>query len=88
MPTQDYESSNIQYAGEFKCSEIALISVTGKIVGIKSATLEVNIYEGIFSNFITGDITFTDNFNLMNGLPITGHEYLDFKIRTPIKSPT
>ena len=34
MPTQDYESSNIQYAGEFKCSEIALISVTGKIVGI------------------------------------------------------
>ena len=52
MPTQDYESSNIQYAGEFKCSEIALISVTGKIVGIKSATLEVNIYSKNMQNYI------------------------------------
>ena len=41
MPTQDYESSNIQYAGEFKCSEIALISVTGKVVGINSL---VNVF--------------------------------------------
>ena len=26
----------IQYTGQFKCSEIALISLTGKIAGIKS----------------------------------------------------
>ena len=48
MPAQDYETSDIQYPGQFKCSEIALVSLTGKIAGIKSATLELNIYESLF----------------------------------------
>ena len=86
MPAQDYETSDIQYPGQFKCSEIALVSLTGKIAGIKSATLELNIYESLFSNFLTGDITFRDDFNLIDALPIQGNEYLDFKIRTPIRS--
>ena len=58
MPSTDYEKSDIQYPGQFKCSEIALISLTGKIAGIKSAVLEMNMYESLFNNFLTGDLTF------------------------------
>ena len=86
MPSTDYEKSDIQYPGQFKCSEIALISLSGKIAGIKSAVLEMNIYESLFNNFLTGDLTFRDDFNLLDSLPIQGSEYLDFKIRTPIRS--
>ena len=86
MPSTDYEKSDIQYPGQFKCSEIALISLTGKIAGIKSAVLEMNMYESLFNNFLTGDLTFRDDFNLLDSLPIQGSEYLDFKIRTPIRS--
>lgn len=86
MSADDYAVNKLQYPGHFKCSEIALISSVGKVAGIKSAVIELNIYESLFSNFLTGDITFVDTLNLIDELPITGHEFLDFKIRTPIRS--
>ena len=86
MATDSYDSNNFQYPGEFRCSEVALISLSGNIAGIKSSITELNIYEGLTSNFITGDVTFEDTANLLDEMPITGAEYLDFKIRTPIRS--
>ena len=86
MATESYESNKFQFPGEFRCSEVALISLSGNIAGIKSSITELNIYEGLTNNFITGDVTFVDTANLLDEMPITGAEYLDFKIRTPIKS--
>ena len=86
MATESYESNKFQFPGEFRCSEVALISLSGNIAGIKSSITELNIYESLTNNFITGDVTFVDTANLLDEMPITGAEYLDFKIRTPIKS--
>ena len=86
MATESYDSNKFQFPGEFRCSEVALISLSGNIAGIKSSITELNIYEGLTNNFITGDVTFVDTANLLDEMPITGAEYLDFKIRTPIRS--
>ena len=51
MAADDYAVNKLQYPGHFKCSEIALISSVGKVAGIKSAVIELNIYESLFSNF-------------------------------------
>ena len=81
-----YDDNKISYPGEMRISEVALISPYGNVVGISNNVLEINIYEDIFSNFLTGDITFVDTDNLTAKLPILGQEYLEFKIRTPLGS--
>ena len=86
MAGQTYDSNKFQYPGEFRCSEVALISLSGNIAGIKSSITELNIYESLTNNFISGDVTFVDTADLLDEMPIIGAEYLDFKIRTPIRS--
>ena len=86
MSKLTYDENNLQYAGEFRISEIALFNIYGNVAGIATATAELSIYEDIEQNFISGTLTFTDTENLVNSLPILGQEYLEFKVRTPLKS--
>lgn len=81
-----YDDNNIAYPGEIRISEVALISPYGNVVGISNNVLEINIYEDIYSNFLTGDITFTDTDDIVQKLPVLGQEYLEFKVRTPLGS--
>lgn len=86
MANQLYEDNRISYPGEFRISEVALVSAYGNVVGISANIVELNIYEDMFSNFLTGDVTFADTDDLTSKLPILGQEFLEFKIRTPLKS--
>ena len=45
--------------------------------------MEVNIYEDIFKNALTGNIFVADTENLISNLPIIGQETLSLKIKTP-----
>jgi hypothetical protein len=45
--------------------------------------LELNIYENIFSNHLTGNISLTDSFNLPYTLPVRGEEILECKFGLP-----
>jgi hypothetical protein len=81
-----YDENNLQYAGEFRISEIAIFNVYGNVAGIATASAELSIYEDIEQNFITGNLTFVDTEDIVNKLPILGQEYLEFKVRTPLKS--
>ena len=86
MSQLTYDENNLQYAGEFRISEIAIFNVYGNVAGIATASAELSIYEDIEQNFITGNLTFMDTEDIVNKLPILGQEYLEFKVRTPLKS--
>ena len=86
MANNLYEDDKIAFPGDFRISEVALVSAYGNVVGISANVIEVNIYEDIESNFLTGDITFADTDDVSSKLPILGQEFLEFKIRTPLKS--
>ena len=86
MSQLTYDENNLQYAGEFRISEIAIFNVYGNVAGIATAGAELSIYEDIEQNFITGNLTFIDTEDVVNKLPILGQEYLEFKVRTPLKS--
>ena len=86
MSQLTYDENNLQYAGEFRISEIAIFNVYGNVAGIATAGAELSIYEDIEQNFITGNLTFVDTEDIVNKLPILGQEYLEFKVRTPLKS--
>ena len=73
----------IEFAGDYNLNAIVLISHSGEAIDIKPLVLEMNLYEGIYNNAITGSIIIGDTQNLISTLPIQGTERLSFKLSTP-----
>lgn len=72
----------INGAGDIEIKQIDLVGKysTTSLVGLYT---EVQIFEDIFSPFITGTITITESFDLINKLPLIGEEFLILDLTTP-----
>ena len=79
--------SDLQFAGEFLVEECKLLSTKGLEIDITNLLENINIYEDIYSNAISGDLLFKDTNNLVLNAPIIGEEKLSLKIQTPQQSP-
>ena len=80
----------IEFAGDYNLSSVVIHNHEGEGVtqekrghDIKHLVQELNIYESIYKNAVTGSLVITDTTNLINNLPIQGTETLSFKISTP-----
>jgi len=80
----------IEFAGDYNLSEIVIHNHEGEGLtsdkrghDIKKVTHELNIYESIYKNAITGSVVVTDTTNLIANLPLQGTETLSFKVSTP-----
>lgn len=73
----------LQTPGEVSIEELTLISTNNVTISLIDYLIELNIYESIFSNVMTGEIILSDSANLIKHFPITGEEYLNVKLRTP-----
>lgn len=73
----------LQTPGEVSIEELSLITTKGLSVSLIDYLIELNIYESIFSNVMSGEIILSDSANLIRYFPITGEEYLSVKLRTP-----
>lgn len=62
--------------GDYTLNEVSLTSFTGTVVSLNNLFTEINVYEDLFSNCLTGDIVLADGLNLINNMPITGFETL------------
>jgi len=75
--------SDLQYAGEFELNKLEIIASSGIGIPLLKSCLEINIYESIFSNSLTGNLTVADTNNLIQNMPFIGQEQLLLKISTP-----
>ena len=75
--------AELRYAGEYIVDVCELYSTSGAKVDLSEQYATVSIFEDIFSNFITGTISFVDTNNLITNLPIVGQEKLLLKLTTP-----
>ena len=75
--------SEIQYAGEYHIEVCEIYAASGTVLDLKDQFASVNIYEDIFKNSLTGDISIVDTNNLLTNLPIIGQEKLKLRIVTP-----
>ena len=75
--------NSLNYAGEFYVEICALLTLTGTNISLKDQFASVNIYESIFNNTLTGDISFIDTNDLVANLPIVGQEKLALRLTTP-----
>ena len=75
--------ADFKYAGEFIIEECTLCTVGGLELDLKEQFSNISIFEDIYSNSITGSISFTDTNNLTANASIVGQEKLRLVIMTP-----
>ena len=75
--------AEIQYAGEYELQELKLYSSTGNVIDLTTTTIEINLFEDITRNSMSGSIIVADTNNLILNAPIIGQEYVSLKIMTP-----
>jgi len=73
----------IPYAGYISLQRFDLISSNGRTINIVNQILAVNIYEDLFSPFITGNVVVQDAQDLPSFFPLVGDELLHIHLSTP-----
>ena len=74
---------HIEFAGDYKLDHVFLHNHKGDVVDIKKEMVELNIFESIYKNALTGSIVIADAQNLISKLEIHGTERISFKLSTP-----
>lgn len=70
-------------AGDVSIEEIKIITTQGFYQDITNQVMAIQIYEDLFSPFMTGTLEVRDSLDLLNVFPLNGEEFLHMKINTP-----
>jgi len=82
-------AETITTAGEFVIDLAEIITVDGSPLNFTNKVVNITIFEDIENPYLTGNISFMDDHNVQNLLPLIGQELLKLKIRTPsMKEPS
>lgn len=74
----------LNFAGEVKVDNCTLTSIaSGNSLNITNQIITIQVFEDLFSPFMSGNIIVKESLDILNTLPITGQEWLDLHIRTP-----
>lgn len=76
-------SESLRFAGDVNIDSILVVSNNGTVYDITAQTLDIQIYEDLFSSFITGTLVLKESFDLVNLFPFSGQEFVHIKITTP-----
>lgn len=76
-------SDTLKSAGEVNIQRLEIVSSTGLNLDVRNLIQAINIYEDLFSPFITGTLVLTDAIDLVNLFPLIGDETLFLTISTP-----
>lgn len=77
------QSEGLQTAGDVVVEEAVIIRNDGAEIDIRTFIIELNIFEDMFKNGLSGNIMMVDAANVVGKFPILGDEYIRLKIRTP-----
>jgi hypothetical protein len=73
----------LKFAGDVSLDKVRIITPTGFYQDIAAQVINVQLYEDIFSPFITGSLIVKESLDLVNLFPFIGEEYLELEINTP-----
>ena len=74
---------SIYNAGNVIVEDVTITTATGFTQPVVNQVAGIQIFEDIFSPFITGTIIFYDSLDLTSLFPFTGEETVKIKLRTP-----
>ena len=79
MPNQ-----HLDFPGDYNLNKIDIITATGEVLPLRMGIImELNIYEDIEKNALTGSMAILDSTNIITNAPLQGNERLRFKLSTP-----
>jgi hypothetical protein len=81
MPTST--DNNIRFAGDVKIDKIEIVTSSGFGQDITNQVSAIQIFEDLFSPFISGNLIIDDALDLINLFPFVGEEFLNLRIKTP-----
>ena len=73
----------LQSPGDISIDQIMIFALNGKYISVIDYLVELQLYESIFSNVLSGELSLSDSRNLIKELPIVGEELLIIKVKTP-----
>jgi hypothetical protein len=81
---RDISSGELRNAGDVNIGYVRITSMANNtFFNIKNQVITIQVYEDMFSPFITGSIIIKDSLDLINALPFAGMEFLEMEIFTP-----
>ena len=83
VPTKEKNIEKPEFAGDYVLKRVVLINHVGFKVDVKHIMLELNIYESIYKNAVTGSIVIADEGNQVARMSIQGLERIAFHLKTP-----
>lgn len=74
----------LEFVGQVSIRKILVTSLfTDTELDITNMILEMNIYEDLYTNWLTGTITVSDSIDVINNLPLIGEEKIEIEYKTP-----
>ena len=83
MAYKSFDSKDYDKAGQYNLTRVILESFTGEKLDITNLILEINIYENLFANGLSGNVVVSDAIDVPQNFPITGFERIKFKLSSP-----
>lgn len=81
-------STALRFAGDVHFEKIQLNSLNGQFANIINQIISIEIYEDLFSPFISMSLVLKESVDYINMFPFVGEEYLEIEIVTPLsKTP-
>ena len=77
------DSETIRFAGDVSIRKLELISSSNTKVDITNQLIGIEMYEDMFSPFITMAVSVRESLDFINALPLRGEEILNVEISTP-----
>jgi hypothetical protein len=75
--------NTLRFAGDVNIESVVITTPKGVYQNVTGQTLAINVYEDIFSPFITGSLILKESFDFSNMFPLVGEEVLDLVVTTP-----
>ncbi len=83
IPTKTASEEKPEFAGDYILKHVFIHNHVGEVVDVKNIMIELNIYESIYKNAVTGTIVIADTTNQIAKLKIQGLERISFQLSTP-----
>ena len=83
IPLKVKKTETPEFAGDYVLNQVILTNHVGHQVDIKFLMIELNIYESIYKNALTGSIVIADEGNQIARMSIQGLERISFHLKTP-----
>lgn len=79
----DKTLNEVRFAGDVDIKKVEIVNTSGFGQDITLQISSIQVFEGVFTPFITGTLIVDDALDLLNLFPMVGEEFLNLEIVTP-----